>query len=113
MRYPASEKLEIIRLVEQSHLPIKQTLDKLGIPRTSFIAGMTDTKLVGQRRWKMVLPHRHGSGTAFLMMFDSGSLTSLWMFRSCHHANWRYASLIQKSILSQRLPSIGYLNSMI
>ena len=29
MRYPASEKLEIIRLVEQSHLPIKQTLDKL------------------------------------------------------------------------------------
>ena len=36
MRYPASEKLEIIRLVEQSHLPIKQTLDKLGIPRTTF-----------------------------------------------------------------------------
>ena len=36
MRYPASEKLEIIRLVEQSHLPVKQTLDKLGIPRTTF-----------------------------------------------------------------------------
>ena len=36
MRYPASEKLEIIRLVEQSHLPIKQTLAKLGIPRTTF-----------------------------------------------------------------------------
>ena len=36
MRYPASEKLEIIRLVEQSYLPIKQTLDKLGIPRTTF-----------------------------------------------------------------------------
>jgi len=36
MRYPASEKLEIIRLVEQSHLPAKQTLDKLGIPRTTF-----------------------------------------------------------------------------
>ncbi len=35
-RYPASEKLEIIRIVEQSHLPIKQTLDKLGIPRTTF-----------------------------------------------------------------------------
>ena len=26
MRYPASEKLEIIRLVEQSHLPVKRTL---------------------------------------------------------------------------------------
>lgn len=36
MRYPASEKLEIIRLVEQSHLPAKQTLDRLGIPRTTF-----------------------------------------------------------------------------
>lgn len=36
MRYPAPEKLEIIRLVEQSHLPTKRTLDKLGIPRTTF-----------------------------------------------------------------------------
>ena len=36
MRYPASEKLEIIKLVEQSHLPARLTLDKLGIPRTTF-----------------------------------------------------------------------------
>ena len=36
MRYPPSEKLEIIRLVEQSYLPVKLTLDKLGIPRTTF-----------------------------------------------------------------------------
>jgi transposase InsO family protein len=36
MRYPPSEKLEIIRLVEQSHLPVRRTLDKLGIPRTTF-----------------------------------------------------------------------------
>jgi putative transposase len=36
MRYPASEKVEIIRLVEQSHLPVKQTLDKLSIPRSTF-----------------------------------------------------------------------------
>ena len=36
MRYPASEKLEIIRTVEGSHLPAKQTLDMLGIPRTTF-----------------------------------------------------------------------------
>ena len=36
MRYPASEKLEIIRTVEGSHLPVKQTLDMLGIPRTTF-----------------------------------------------------------------------------
>ena len=36
MRYPASEKLEIIKLVERSRLPAKRTLDKLGIPRTTF-----------------------------------------------------------------------------
>ena len=36
MRYPASEKLEIIRLVEQSSLPVRHTLAKLGIPRATF-----------------------------------------------------------------------------
>jgi putative transposase len=36
MRYPASEKAEIIDLVEQSHLPAKRTLDKLGVPRSTF-----------------------------------------------------------------------------
>ena len=36
MRYPASEKLEIIRLVEKSHLPVRRTLAKLGIPSTTF-----------------------------------------------------------------------------
>jgi hypothetical protein len=29
MRYPASEKLEIIRLVENSHLPAKVALESL------------------------------------------------------------------------------------
>ena len=36
MRYPASEKLEIIRLVENSHQPVKKTLDQIGVPRPTF-----------------------------------------------------------------------------
>ena len=36
MRYAASEKLEIIDLVEGSHLSARQTLARLGIPRTTF-----------------------------------------------------------------------------
>jgi predicted DNA-binding protein (UPF0251 family) len=36
MRYGASEKLEIIRLIEESHLSARQTLAKLDIPRTTF-----------------------------------------------------------------------------
>ena len=36
MRYPASEKLEIIRLVEESTLPVRRTLEKIGIPHATF-----------------------------------------------------------------------------
>lgn len=36
MRYSASEKLEIIRTVEQSHLSARETLDKIGISRPTF-----------------------------------------------------------------------------
>jgi putative transposase len=36
MRYPAAEKLEIIRLVEQSSLSVRRTLAQLGIPRSTF-----------------------------------------------------------------------------
>src|SRR5580658_6053961 len=38
MRYRAAEKLEIIRLVEQSSLPVRRTLAQLGIPRSTFYA---------------------------------------------------------------------------
>jgi putative transposase len=36
MRYAAAEKLEIIRLVEQSSLPVRRTLAQLGISRATF-----------------------------------------------------------------------------
>ena len=36
MRYPAPEKVEIIRLVEQSSLPVRRTLDQIGVPRATF-----------------------------------------------------------------------------
>src|ERR1700759_2653443 len=36
MRYSASEKLEIIRTVEQSHLPVRRTLERIGLPRAIF-----------------------------------------------------------------------------
>lgn len=36
MRYAASEKLEIIRLGEGSHLPVKRTLEKLGVSRPTY-----------------------------------------------------------------------------
>ena len=36
MRLPDPEKLEIIRLVEQSHLPARRTLEMLGIRPSTF-----------------------------------------------------------------------------
>src|SRR5467141_4578574 len=36
MSYPASEKLEIIRLVERAHLPARRTLETLGILPSTF-----------------------------------------------------------------------------
>jgi putative transposase len=36
MRYPAAEKLEIIRMVEGSHLPVRRTLARIGVPPTTF-----------------------------------------------------------------------------
>ena len=36
MRYQAAEKLEIIRVVERSHLSVQWTLGQIGIPRATF-----------------------------------------------------------------------------
>jgi putative transposase len=49
MRYPASEKLEIIRLVERSHLPVRRTLDKLGIPTTTFYRWYDRYRTLGEQ----------------------------------------------------------------
>ena len=38
MRYSASDKLEIIRLVETSSLPVRRTLAVIGIPKSTFYA---------------------------------------------------------------------------
>jgi putative transposase len=48
MRYPASEKLEIIRLVEGSRLPLRRVLDKLGIPATTFYRWVARYRAVGE-----------------------------------------------------------------
>ena len=65
MRLPASEKLEIIGLVEQSHLPARRTLQMLGIKRRRSIAGMTGSDLVALKPSKTSRRSRIGFGTAF------------------------------------------------
>lgn len=57
MRYPASEKLEIIRLVEQSHLPAKRTLTRLGIPKTTFYRWFARYEAFGKAGLEDRRPH--------------------------------------------------------
>ena len=76
----ASEKLEIIKLVESSYLPAKQTLDRLGVPRTTFYrwydryltrgeaglkdrsGGGTDRLYLSQGHWLGLVLSQHNSG---------------------------------------------------
>ena len=62
MRYAAAEKLEIIRLVEHSSLPVRRTLEQLDIPRSTFYCwydryrsgqaeGLTDRPPAPRRVW--------------------------------------------------------------
>jgi putative transposase len=67
MRYPASEKLEIIRLVEASHLPLRRTLDRLGIPATTFYRWYSRYRALGEGSLADRTSAPGGCGTAFLM----------------------------------------------
>ena len=74
MRYPAAEKLEIIQLVEQSHLPVRRSLEQIGIPRNPrFIDGAIFIRLEGQRRWTIATLGLIGCGTASPMTSAPGS----------------------------------------
>ena len=63
MRYPASEKLEIIRLVERSHLPVRRTLDKLGIPAKTFYRWYDRYRAVARLDLRTAPVARAGYGT--------------------------------------------------
>lgn len=65
MRYNQSEKTEIIRMVEDSQLPVKKTLEELDVPRSTFyswyqryqedgIDGLTDRMNGPRRFWNRI-----------------------------------------------------------
>lgn len=65
MRYSAAEKYEIIQLVENANLPVKQTLAELDVPRSTFYrwyqryqhegyAGLEDQKPQPRQFWNRI-----------------------------------------------------------
>ena len=89
MRYPAAEKLEIIRLVERSHLPVRRILDKLGIPATTFYRWYDRYRPSAKPALKTVPVVPAGSGTVSPTMSAARSWTWPSMSRSCRRGNWR------------------------
>jgi Helix-turn-helix domain len=106
MRSPAAEKLEIIQLVEQSALPVRQTLEKIGIPRATFYRWCDLYRTGGPERSTTDIPSRIASGTAFPTMCANASSTWHWTSPRCRRGNWRFASLTPRVILSRRHRSI-------
>ena len=109
MRYSASDKIEIIRLVEQSHVPARRALEKLGIPRSSFYRWYDRYQGGGDRKPSRIAPHgRIGSGTASQRQSAARSSTWRWINPSSARGNWRCASWTRKNTLSRRRRSIGF-----
>ena len=81
MRYPASEKLAIIQLIEQSSLPVRRTLAQLGIPKSTFYdwyRRYEDRRTGCPGRWYH--PGLSGSGTSCLK--TGGKPSSAWPWRN-------------------------------
>src|SRR5690349_24655015 len=100
MRCPASEKAEIIELVEQSHLPAKRRLDKLGIPRSTFyrwydryreggIEALSDHRSRPDRVWNRIPDN-----------VAARSSTWRWRFRNYRRQSSLCGSQIRGSTLS-------------
>jgi len=92
MTLSASEKYEVIRLVEESELSVRRTLNELGVSRSSFY------------RWYKAYRDDGYEG----LVARSKSPKQFWNTRSCHLGSWPGISLISTSTLSQSPVFIGY-----
>ena len=63
MRYPAAEKLEIIRLVEQSHLPVRRSLEQIGIPSSTFHPWCASSLRLERQRRSTIADRQHRPST--------------------------------------------------
>jgi len=98
MRYSAAEKLEIIRLVEQSSLSMTRTLDQIAIPRSTFYAWY-ERYLAARRRG----PGRWPAGAAPRLNKLPDTVCRPWLdwrsrSSSCRRGSWRYHPMTQGKI---------------
>ena len=81
MRRTAAEKYELIRLVEGSELPVRQTLRELRPTRSTFYRWYHRYRQHGR-------PRPVGTGTGFHCRCGSGLSTPRWRIPSDLRGNW-------------------------
>jgi transposase-like protein len=107
MRYPASEKLEIIRLVEQSHLPARRTLQTLGILPSTFYRWY-DRYQTGGAEALADRPSKPNRVWNKIPDTIRDKLVELrWMSQTCRPGNWPPGSPIRRATLSRNHRFIG------
>jgi hypothetical protein len=108
MRYGAAEKLEIIRLVEQSSLSGGGPWPDSASRAPPSTLGMSATWRAAPGPWKMASRRRAGSGTKSRSRWLEQCLSSRSKSRSCHLANWhrvrRPAALLCLGIIGLSAP---------
>ena len=107
MRYPAAEKLEIIRLVEQSRLPVRRTLDKLAILPARFYRCYDRYQSGGYEALKDRPPRPKQVWNRIPDDVRGRSYDWPWTRLNCRHVSWRRALSTPKAILSRKLRSTG------
>lgn len=103
MKYPASEMIEIIRLVEQSHMSARRTLEKLGVSRPTFYRWYDLYRWFGDAGLQDRRAAPDGSGTGFRRLFAARSSNWHWSAQSSALGNWR-SRLLTSGRSSSRNP---------
>lgn len=89
MKYSAADKLEIIRLVAGSHIGVKRTLARIGVPRTTFYRWYDLYAGSAKPVSTIGAPVLAASGTVFRTIFAATSSIWHWNGRSFPRASFR------------------------
>ncbi len=105
MRYSASEKVEIIHLVEQSSLSVRQTLQRLDIHRSTFYNWLKRYDEGGVDACKIISLSQRQSGINYQKSIVKPLLPWPWTSPHCRLGNWLSGIPMNSVTLSRNPPS--------
>ena len=108
MRYPASEKLEIIRLVEQSHLGSGPLWTSWALRRPPFIAATIAFWPLATPVLRIATAAQAGCGTVSRMMSGGRASILPWRRRNCRPGSWPSGLRTPGATLSRKPRFTGF-----